>query len=82
MLQLECAAMLSYSVVMIARRWVWTGWIGILAGSAALSVSLLFGFGTVLVIGGMLALCVWYLGVAVMLWVAESPVTAPACSLP
>jgi len=78
----ECAAMLSYSVVMIAHRWLWTGWIGILAGSAALSVSLLFGFGTVLVFGGMLALCVWYLGVAVMLWVAESPVTAPACSLP
>ena len=71
----ECAAMLSYSVVIITHRWVWTGWIGILAGSVVLSVCLLFGFGTVLVIGGMLALCVWYLGVAVMLWVAESPVT-------
>lgn len=67
----ECAAMLSYSVVMVARRWLWTGWFGILAGSAALSVSLLLGVGTALVIGGILALCVWYLCVAVMLWVAE-----------
>lgn len=68
----ECAAMLSYSAVMVARRWLWPGWFGILAGSAALSVALLSGFGPVLFIGGILALCVWYLCVAVMLWAAPT----------
>lgn len=65
----EGAGMLGYSVAMIARRWFWPGGFGVAAGIVMLSGPLLLSrLGPHLVIGGFVILCVWYLGVAGMLY--------------
>lgn len=65
----ESAAMMSFSIAMLARRWFWVGGFGIAAGIALVSGPLLLsGFGAGLSIGGILALCLWYLAIAVTLW--------------
>jgi hypothetical protein len=70
----EGAGMLGYSVAMIARRWVLAGGFGIAAGIVMLSGPLLFSrLGPHLVIGGFVVLCVWYCGIAGMLYRADLP---------
>ena len=70
----EGAGMLGYSVAMIARRWFWPGGFGVAAGIVMLSGPLLLSrLGPHLVIGGFVIVCVWYLGVAGMLYRADLP---------
>jgi len=69
----EGGAMLSYSVAMIARRWVWVGGFGVAAGMAMLIGPLLLaGLGAHVLIAGIVLLCAWYLGIAMALWLESS----------
>jgi hypothetical protein len=69
----EGGAMLSYSVAMVAQRWVWAGGFGIAAGIAMLiGPWLLSGLGPHVLIAEIVVLCVWYLGVAGALWLENS----------
>lgn len=69
----EGAGMLSYSLAMIAQRWVLAGGLGIAAGTAMLSGPLLWGFGPHQLIGGIVVLCVWYFVVAGKLFTTLHP---------
>lgn len=69
----EGGAMLSYSVAMIAQRRLWIGGVGVAAGIAMLIGPLLMsGLGPHVLIGGIVVLCVWYLGIAGTLWQENS----------
>jgi hypothetical protein len=68
----EGAGMLSYSIAMIAQRWVLAGGLGIAAGIVMLIGPLLLsGFGPHRLIGGIVILCVWYCVVAGKLFTAR-----------
>ena len=69
----EGAAMLSYSVAMFARRWVWAGGFGVASGIAVLIGPLLLsGLAPHFLIAEIVVLCVWYLFVAGALWLENS----------
>jgi hypothetical protein len=69
----EGAAMLSYSVAMFARRWVWAGGFGVASGIAVLIGPLLLsGLAPHFLIAVIVVLCVWYLCVAGALWLENS----------
>jgi hypothetical protein len=66
-------AMLSYSIAMVAQRRIWIGGFGVAAGIAMLIGPLLLsGLGPHVVIGGLVVLCLWYLGLAGTLWQENS----------
>jgi len=70
----EGVAMLSYSIAMLARRWLRVGSFGVAAGIAMLIGLLLSsGLGPHILIAGMVILCVWFLGVAGALWLQTTP---------
>ena len=69
----EGGAMLSYSVAMVAQRRIWIGCFGVAAGIALLIGPLLLsGSGPHVLIGGLVLLCLWYLGLAGTLWQENS----------
>jgi hypothetical protein len=69
----EAGAMLSYSVAMVAQRRIWIGGFGVAAGIAILIGPLLLsGLGPHVLIGGIVVLCLWYLGLAGTLWQENS----------
>jgi hypothetical protein len=66
-------AMLSYSVAMLAGKWVWVGGFGVAAAIAMLTAPLLLpALGAHLLIAGIVCLCVWYLAIAGALWSEKS----------
>ena len=73
----ESVAMLSYSAAMLARKWFWAGGFGVVAGVAILIWPLLLsGLGPHFLIGCIMVLSVWYLGVAGTLWSEKSRAVA------